>query len=186
MLPAAKAVTERIEGMRHSGRPVQLASTACRSHAVSTALFPSFVTAIVQTESSVFLLFEQPRFVQKISLNRAPPRKLPATYAGDSVGHWEGNTLVVDTIGFNGLGELDISGAPLSAKAHMIQKITKAADGKSLSIQITVEDSEYLTAPWKWTWMYKRWPGYRIEEYVCEDNRYFEDPELRYQRLKVN
>jgi hypothetical protein len=34
--------------------------------------------------------------------------------------------------------------------------------------------------------MYKRWPGYKIEEYVCEDNRYFEDPNLRYQRLKVN
>ena len=170
MLPAAKAVTERIEGMRHSGRPVQLASTACRSHAVSTALFPSFVTAIVQTESSVFLLFEQPRFVQKIRLNRAHPRKLPATYAGDSVGHWEGNTLVVDTIGFNGRGELDISGAPFSAKAHMIQKITKAADGKSLSIQITVEDSEYLyasvTTQRRWLWTH----GVQQGEFDCEEN----------------
>jgi hypothetical protein len=124
----------------------------------------------VQTESSVFLLFEQPRFVQKIRLNRAHPRELAGTYAGDSIGHWEGNTLVVETIGFNGLGELDISGAPISAKARMIQRITKAADGRSLRIQITVEDPEYLYAPltterrWLWT------NGVQQGEFDCEEN----------------
>ena len=51
---------------------------------------------------------------------------------------------------------------------------------------VTIADPEFLTRPWTWTWMYKRWPGYKIEEYVCEDNRYFEDPAQRYQRLKVN
>jgi predicted double-glycine peptidase len=52
--------------------------------------------------------------------------------------------------------------------------------------QVTVEDPEYLTGPWTWTWMYKRWPGYKLQEYVCEDNRYFEDPSLRYQRLRID
>ena len=55
-----------------------------------------------------------------------------------------------------------------------------------LENRVTVDDPEYLTAPWTWTWMYKRWPGYKIQEYVCEDNRYSEDPALRYQRLRVN
>src|SRR5690242_874776 len=59
LLPGARKITDYIEAIRKTGRPVQLASTACRSHAVSTALFPSFVTSIVQTESSVFILFEQ-------------------------------------------------------------------------------------------------------------------------------
>jgi hypothetical protein len=54
-----------------------------------------------------------------------------------------------------------------------------------LENQVTIEDPDVLSAPWTWTWMYKRWPSYKIEEYVCEDNRYYEDPELRYQRLKV-
>ena len=43
--------------------------------------------------------------------------------------------------------------------------------------------SEYLTAPWTWKWMYRRWPGYKLQEYVCEDNRY--DPGLDYQQLRV-
>jgi len=51
--------------------------------------------------------------------------------------------------------------------------------------QVTVEDPEFLTGPWTWTWMYRRWPGYKIQEYVCEENRYFEDPELGHQRLRV-
>ena len=170
MRPAAKALTDHIEAVRNAGKPVQLASTACRSHAVSTALFPSFVTAIVQTQSSVFLLFEQPRLVQKIRLNAQHPRSLRPTYGGDSVGHWEGNTLVVDTIGFNGRGELDISGAPISAKARMIQKISKAADGRSLSIEITVEDPEYLSKPFtterRWLWT----NGVQQGEFDCEEN----------------
>jgi hypothetical protein len=170
LVPAARKVTDYIEAIRKSGKPVQLASTACRSHAVSTALFPSFVTAIVQTESSVFLLFEQPRFIQKIRLDRAHPQFVPPSYGGHSVGHWEGNTLVVETIGFNGLGELDISGAPVGAKARMIQRISKAADGKSLNIRITVEDPEYLSAPltterrWLWT------NGVQQGEFDCEEN----------------
>jgi hypothetical protein len=170
MLPAAKKLTDRIEAIRNSGRPVQLASTACRSHAVSTVLFPSFVTAIVQTQTTVVLLFEQPRLIQKIRLNAKHPESLRPTYAGDSVGHWEGNTLVVETIGFNGLGELDISGAPISAKARMTQRISKAADGKSLNIQITVEDPEYLSAPFtserRWLWT----NGIQQGEFDCEEN----------------
>ncbi|NIQ52223.1 MAG: hypothetical protein GWN02_01295, partial [Gemmatimonadetes bacterium] len=42
-----------------------------------------------------------------------------------------------------------------------------------------------LTEPWTWTWMYRRWPGYELQEYVCEDNKYYADPELGYQRLRI-
>jgi hypothetical protein len=51
--------------------------------------------------------------------------------------------------------------------------------------QVTIDDPDFLTKSWTWTWMYRRWPGYKIQEYVCEDNRYFEDPALGYQRLRV-
>ena len=51
--------------------------------------------------------------------------------------------------------------------------------------RVTVTDPEYLTGPWTWTWAYRRWPEYRIQEYVCENNRYFRDPEQGYQRLRV-
>ena len=74
---------------------------------------------------------------------------------------------------------------PHSTQMRITERMRLVND-EILENQVTVEDPEYLTKPWTWTWMYKRWPGYRIEEYVCEDNRYFEDPELKYQRLRVN
>jgi hypothetical protein len=49
-----------------------------------------------------------------------------------------------------------------------------------------VTDSEYLTGPWEWTWMYRRWPGYKLQEYICEDNRYSEASEMGYQRLPID
>jgi hypothetical protein len=170
LLPAAKRVADHIESLRKSGKAVQLASTACRSHAVSTTLFPSFVTAIVQTQTSVFVLFEQPRFAQTIRLNRDHPSHLRPSYGGDSAGHWEGNTLVVDTIGFNGRGELDITGAPVSAQARMTERLSKSPDGRTLNLQITVEDPGYLSRPftverhWLWT------NGVQQGEFDCEEN----------------
>ena len=68
----------------------------------------------------------------------------------------------------------------------VLQHVKRLVNDEIMENQVTVDDPEYLTKPWTWTWMYKRWPTYRIEEYVCEDNRYFEDPDQKYQRLKVN
>ena len=50
--------------------------------------------------------------------------------------------------------------------------------------QITVVDPEYLTGPWSWTWTYQRKPGYKMYEYVCEDNREFADPDTGAQRMR--
>lgn len=73
---------------------------------------------------------------------------------------------------------------PHSATMRIVERI-RLVGQDYMENQVTVVDPEYLTAPWTWTWMYKRWPGYKIQEYVCEDNRYYRDPELGYQRLRI-
>ena len=93
-----------------------------------------------------------------------------------------GNTLVVETVGVKESSRFRT--VPHSRKMRITERMRLVND-EILENQVTVDDPEYLAKPWTWTWMYKRWPGYKIEEYICEDNRYFEDPELRYQRLKV-
>ncbi|HEX7082209.1 MAG TPA: hypothetical protein VF329_14475 [Gammaproteobacteria bacterium] len=61
---------------------------------------------------------------------------------------------------------------PHSATMRIVERI-RLVGQDYMENQVTVVDPEYLTAPWTWTWMYKRWPGYKIQEYVCEDNRYY-------------
>jgi hypothetical protein len=140
------------------------------AQAIYTTMFPAFVIAVVQTADNIFITFEQPRLVRKIRLNANHPVAPKRTYRGESVGRWEGNTLVVDTIGFNGLGELDISGAPTSPNAHMVERYTKSADGKSIRLLITLEDPDYLSAPLV---LERRWVlsnGVQQGEFDCEEN----------------
>lgn len=170
MRSEAQKLVDHIEAMRQTGSPVQLSTTACRSPTVNTVLFPSFVMAIVQNDDDVMIMYEQPRLIQKIRLNAAHPKDLQPSYAGHSIGHWEGDTLVVETIGFNGLGELDISGAPVSKEARLIQRITKSENGRVLHLEVTVEDPVNLREPvtvernWRWTY------GIQQGEYDCEEN----------------
>lgn len=51
--------------------------------------------------------------------------------------------------------------------------------------QVTVTDPVFLSAPWSWSWQYRRKPGYKLYEYVCEDNREYADPETGAQRIRV-
>jgi hypothetical protein len=166
----AQAVVDRIRSIRASGKLGGLSTHACRSPAIYTTMFPAFVIAVVQTADNIFVTFEQPRLVRKIRLNAKHQVPPTPTYRGDSVGHWEGNTLVVDTIGFNGLSELDISGAPTSPNAHMVERYTKSADGRSIRLLITLEDPDYLAAPLV---VERRWVlsnGVQQGEFDCEEN----------------
>ncbi len=168
--PNAQALVEQYRAIKLSGRLPALSTHVCRSPGIYTTLFPAFVTSVVQTTDTLFIMFEQPRLVRRIRLNADHPVAPSASYVGDSVGRWEGNTLVVDTVGYNGLGELDISGAPVSRHAHMIERYTKSSDGKAIQILITVEDPEYLAEPLS---VERRWVlagSQQQGEFDCEEN----------------
>ena len=85
--------------------------------------------------------------VRRIRMNGSHPQTLEPGYVGDSVGRWEGSTLVVDTLGFNGYAELDARGQPTSPQLHTVERFTPSADGNSIDIEVTIEDPEYYTQP---------------------------------------
>jgi hypothetical protein len=170
LLPGAREIVGRYHAIRAAGKLAGLSTHACRSPSMYTTLFPAFVIAVVQTADAVFVMFEQPRLVRKIRLNATHQPNLKPSWRGDSVGHWEGNTLLVDTVGFNGLGELDITGAPTSGAAHMIERYTKSADGRAMRLLITIMDPEYLAEPLV---VERRWVlsnGVQQGEFDCEEN----------------
>ena len=101
------------------------------------------------------------------------------TYTGDSVGHWEGDTLVFTTIGLRGENGtiIDRTGAIISEQAHGLTRLHKRGDGM-MEATITIEDPVALTRPWTVTKVYKKVPGdARIMDYACaENNRNPVDP----------
>jgi hypothetical protein len=171
--------------LTRKGLPPPSSGMACMPDGMPGMMQATFPMEILETPGQVTVIQEAYNQVRRIYLNVAAPAPDEAEprYAGHSAGRWEGNTLVVTTVGVK--ESVRFRNVPHSARMRVTERIRLIND-EMLENQVTVDDPEYLTAPWTWTWMYKRWPGYRIEEYVCEDNRYFEDPALRYQRLRIN
>lgn len=177
---AGQDFVNRNAAAMQSGKIMQTAWVSCRPGAVSTMTMPREKIVILESADEITLLFEMPRMVRRVRMNASHPAKLEPSYLGDSVGHWEGNTLVVDTLGFNGLAELDARGQPTSPKLHTVERLTPTADGSSIDIETTVEDDEYYTRPFPIKRSWKRSPARHPFEYDCMENPRQEDFENAY------
>jgi len=134
-----------------------------------------FPMQIVQTPSEVMELFEYDHTVRHIFLDRTQhPADVTPTYYGDSIGHWEGDTLVVDTVGLNGKMWLDRVGHPDSDQMHIGERIHRV-DDKTLQVDLTFDDPKSYPKPWTATMRFRLQPTWRIMEDVCEDNLRFEN-----------
>jgi hypothetical protein len=126
---------------------------------------------IMQNSKYLTFLFEQNTWFHVVYMDgRGHPAKLEPTWFGNSIGRWDGDTLVVDTIGFNGLTRLDTIGHPHSDAMHVIQKFTYT-DTDHLTYEVTIDDPKLYTRPWSNTrtfWRLK--PGEELIEYSCEEN----------------
>jgi hypothetical protein len=88
-------------------------------------------------------------------------------YNGHSAGHWEGDTLVVQTAGFNEATFIDATGAPHSDEMHVTERLRKLNGGKQLEDIVTVEDAKDYTRPWSARFVYDYHPEIRLQDYVC-------------------
>ena len=177
---AGQEIVTRNAAAMQAGKIMQTAWVSCRPGAVSTMTMPREKIVILESDDEITILFEMPRMVRRIRMNAAHPAKLEADYVGDSIGRWEGNTLVVDTLGFNGYAELDARGQPTSPKLHTVERFTPSADGSSIDIETTVEDPEYYTRPFTIKRSWKKSQARHPFEFDCMENPRQEDFENAY------
>jgi len=107
---------------------------------------------------------------RRIYLNREHPRNLKPSWNGDSTGHWEDDTLVVDTIGFNDRTWLEGGGAPHTENAHLTERMRQVHQNGNTYMEIVgqVEDPRTLTSPYTFSRYYKK-QNFEMEDYVCND-----------------
>jgi hypothetical protein len=129
-----------------------------------------YPSKIIQLPNLVVILFEgNLHSFRQIFLDRKEhPKDVEPTWWGDSIGHWEGDELVVDTVGFNGKTWLDLAGHPASDKLHVIERYSRPDLGH-LKLEITIEDPVMYKRPWKVTEVTPMLQGELIE-YVCTEN----------------
>ncbi len=125
---------------------------------------------ILQEPGRVVMYFEYDHFVREIFTDgRQHTPDLNPTWMGEAVGKWDGDTLVVDTIGFNDKTWLDYSGHPHSDALHVVERIRRV-DHSTLVNDITIEDPKAYTKPWVSHMVFELHPDWKIEETICEDD----------------
>jgi hypothetical protein len=123
----------------------------------------------LQTPKQVTMIFAGDAQVRRVYLD-VPHSKTPKpSWYGESVGHYEGDTLVIDTIGMNAKTYVDNYRTPHTEKLHVVER-WKLADDKTLQVTLTVDDPDTFNAPWQATHRYRRIQRPATYEEVCAEN----------------
>jgi hypothetical protein len=123
---------------------------------------------IVQTPTLFLIVQEDVVAVRQAFLDgRGHPKDISPTWMGHSIGHWEGDMLVIDTVGMNDKSWLN--NYPHTEQLHLIERYRRT-DFAHLQMDITIEDAGAYTRPWTIHSVWNLAPGEEIGEYVCSEN----------------
>ena len=178
MTPWGEARFKAANSVYRSSNPSTVLSDpiySCFPPGVPRIYLLNFPVQIVQTPTQLIMLFEFDHFVRRIHTDGRPHDKdAGKLWMGDSIGRWEGDTLVADTVSFNDKTTLDREGYPHSDALHLTELIRRA-DHDNLVIDLTLDDPKAYTKPWSATLNFQQRPDWKIMEHVCEDNTSFLD-----------
>jgi hypothetical protein len=175
-----KAVKEAEE----RGQPLFTHYVACIPDGMPAMMMAMFPMEVLQTPGQVTIIQEAYNQVRRIYMNaKLPPiEDAEPGFWGHSSGHWEGDTLVVETIGIK--KNVRFRDVPHSSEVRILERL-KMLSPDMMQDEVSVTDPVYLTGPWNIKWLYKRRPDYKMQEYVCEANREYQDPENGGTRLHI-
>jgi len=125
---------------------------------------------VVQNKDVLLILHEYPGTFRIIPLDGEPHQPDPdPSWLGDSVGRWEGDTLIIDTIGYN--DKTEVSGYRHTDALHTVERLRRTEDG--FEYEVTIEDPNVFVTPWTEMRTYRLNvpPMKKIMEFVCENNR---------------
>lgn len=125
---------------------------------------------LVQTEDLTILLHESRTIYRQIFTDGRPlPKNAQPTWMGYSIGRWEGDTFVVETIGQNGRTWLDMRGLPGTESLRVVERFSRPKIGQ-MFIDVTIDDPEAYTKPWNVRLVWRLVPDTDLIESICEEN----------------
>jgi hypothetical protein len=166
--PAAAALYKQRADALGKGRP----SERCIPHGIPDGMVVrNFPFKIVQTPDVVVILYEEfNHFRQIFTDGRGFPPETSESWFGYSVGKWDGDTFVAETVGFNDKSWLDDPGHPHSEALRVTERFRRRDFGH-LEIQITFDDPKAYTKPWTATIPFDLYPDTELIESICENEK---------------
>ena len=166
----AKAELKKSNDMVLKGFAMYARESRCWMTGITYLLNPAQPTFILQTPKKITMIWQMDHQVRHIYMD-VPHSKNPApSWYGESVGHYEGDTLVVDTIGLNARTYVDNYFTPHTEQLHVIERFHMIEGGRTLEVNIRVEDPGAFTMPWNAVQRYRRMENGPMPEVVCAEN----------------
>jgi hypothetical protein len=146
--PRAAAAVKAHNDAVEAGTATPLPNQACQPSGLFMQLTNPGAVKITQTASQILLQFQSDGAQRVIALNAQHPTTVTPSVYGHSVGRWEGDTLVVDTVGLDPAMPLDRYGTPHTGGLHVVERIRLFKGGAALEDHVYAEDNNSFTAPW--------------------------------------
>jgi len=142
----------------------------CLPRGVPDTIGEPYPIQIVQTPTQVVILYEAGDYFRVIPVDgRSHPKDLDPTWMGNSVGHWEGDALVVDVIGVN--DKVSVGEYRHTTAYHLIERFERTRYD-TLKYSATIEDPNVFAQPWTEVGTFTLHPEWDIQEYICEENNH--------------
>src|SRR5262245_41136600 len=168
--PKYAALQKEYQDKQRSGEIEDGPSANCVPNGMPAIMTQPYPMEILFTPGKVTIVIEAySQWRQIFTDGRKHPEDPDLTFNGHSIGHWEGDTLVVDTVGFTTDTALAGFGVKHSDKMHIVERM-HLVEGDKLQIETTVTDPEALTKPLTSTRVYGRHRDWTLAEYVCQQN----------------
>ena len=168
-LPWTQQAYEKREKARQAGAPMVDPTAACLPSGIPRLIAAPYPIQIVQTPDKVVFLYEVQHLFRVIHMNAKHPAKVTPSFMGHSVGHWEGDTLVVDTVGLTLKTQVDENGTLHTDQLRVVERIRKVSE-TAFEDRFTIYDSKAFTKPWTAVRNFNFQPDLRFLEYICEEN----------------
>ena len=167
--PAAAAQLKAYQDAQAKGGEEDKQTANCLPPGMPQIMDQPYPIQLLLTPGEVTIIQEAYMQVRHVHTDgRAHPADPDLTFNGDSIGHWEGDTLVVDTVGLAPEAILQ-DGVQHSPKEHIVERI-RLASPDLLEIRARIEDPGVLAAPWDYVGRYARHRDWSLAEYICEQN----------------
>jgi hypothetical protein len=168
-----RAHEETLAARTREGQPPGDNYVKCLPDGMPAMMQGMFPMEIFQRPEQINITQEAFNQTRRITVGGTLPKwdEVDPTFYGTSVAHWEGDTLVIETTGIK--QNVTFRWVPHSDAMKITERLSLLAPD-ILRDEITIED-EYLERPWTYAYTFRRMPGYKLLEYVCEDNRDYVD-----------
>lgn len=167
--PWTKEAFDKRDAAEKAGAPLFDPTAACLPSGIPRLIAAPYPIEIVQNPDTTVILYETHHLVRVIEMNGQHPKDVQPSFMGHSIGHWEGDTLVVETVGLTPLTQIDEAGTLHSDQLRVVERIRKTGP-TVLEVTFTIDDPKAFTKPWVAKREYDMRPDSRLLEYVCEEN----------------